>query len=204
MKLLFVCNNLHIGGIQKSLINLLNEISYKHDITLYLFYPEGELKKDVPENIKIIGGNRFTKVMGMSQAEAKKSGFFTMLWRSLWAVVTKITGIAFPFNILTKMQKLKDEYDAAISFSQNSAFKLFYGGCNEFVVNSVKAKRKYTFVHCDFLNYIGNNPYNKRFYKHFDSIACVSNSCKSVFDSVCTQYSDKTCAVHNCYDFNKI
>ena len=201
MKLLFVCNNLHIGGIQKSLLNLLNEICDLYDITLFLFFPEGELKKDLPKNIKVISGNCFTKVMGMSQAEAKKNGFFTMLWRSFWAVMTKIFGIGFSFGILTKMQKLRGVYDAAISFSQNSSYKMFYGGCNEFVINSVKAKKKISFVHCDFLNYIGNNPYNKKYYKNFDAIACVSNSCKAVFDSVCPDYKNKTYTVHNCYNF---
>ena len=82
MKLLFVCNNLHIGGIQKSLLNLLSEIKNRHDITLFLFYPEGELMGDVPQNVKILRGNCFTRIMGMSQAEAKQKGFFTFLHRS--------------------------------------------------------------------------------------------------------------------------
>ena len=37
---------------------------------------------------------------------------------------------------------------------------MFYGGCNEFVINSVKAKRKISFVHCDFKHYFGHNKYN--------------------------------------------
>ena len=203
-KILFVCNNLHIGGIQKSLINLLGEISDIYAVTLFLFADSGELKKDIPENVKILCGNRFTKILGMSQEEAKKSSIFAFIWRSLWAFATKFLGISFSFGILTRMQKLKGEYDVAISFSQNSAYKMFYGGCNEFVINAVSAKKKISFVHCDFLHYYGNNAYNRDYYKHFDAIACVSESCKRVFDSVCPQYSGKTFAVHNCYNFDEM
>lgn len=202
MKLLFVCNNMHIGGIQKALANLLGEISDKYDVTLFLFYSSGEL--DIPENVKVICGNKFTKIMGMSQEEAKKAGLFTALWRSMWAVFTKIFGIRIPFSVLSRMQKLRPEYDVAISYMQNSAYKMFYGGCNEFVINSVKARRKISFVHCDFENYFGNNAYNRSYYGKFDKIACVSDSCKAVFDKVCPKCSDKTVSVHNCYDFNEM
>ena len=201
MKLLFICNNLHIGGIQKSLISVLNEISDTYDVTLFVFAKVGDLSDKVPKNVKILCGNSFTKIMGMSQDEAKKCGIFTMLWRSLWVILTKIFGIGFSFGMLTRMQKLKGSYDVAISFSQNSAYKMFYGGCNEFAVNSVKAKKKFSFVHCDFQHYFGNNPYNRKYYGRFDAIACVSDSCKKVFDGVCPEYKDKTVTVHNCHNF---
>ena len=201
MKLLFVCNNMHIGGVQRSLVNLLGEVSKTHDVTLFLFFPEGEFMPSIPENVRIVSGNRFVSLMGMSQGEAKGKGFLTMARRSLWAILTKLFGIGFSFGFLSKRQKLPDEYDAAISFMQNSAFKMFYGGCNEFVINSVKAKKKISFVHCDFKNYFGNNEYNREYYKHFDKIACVSDSCKEVFDGVCPEYKDKSVSVHNCYDF---
>ena len=204
MKLLFVCNNLHIGGIQKSLVNLLEEISDKHDVTLFLFYPHGELENHIPGNVRIICGNKFTRIMGMSQAEAKKEGSFAFLWRSKYAVLTKLFGIGFTFGRLSRMQKLEEEYDAAISFMQNSAYKMFYGGCNEFVINSVRAKRKITFVHCDFENYFGNNPYNRGFYEKFDKIACVSDSCKTVFDRACPNCAEKTVSVHNCCNFTEM
>ena len=200
MKLLFVCNNMHVGGVQKSLVNLLSEIAGRHDVTLYLFYPEGEFMPDVPESVKIVSGNAFTGIMGMSQGEARSRGIFTTLHRSLWAILTKLFGIGFSFGVLTRFQKLGDEYDAAISFMQNSAFKMFYGGCNEFVANSVKAKKKISFVHCDFKNYFGNNEYNRGYYRHFDKIACVSDSVKERFDGVCPEYKDRSVSVHNCYD----
>ena len=174
MKILIVNNNLNIGGVQKSLVNLLGEIHSEHDVTLFLFSDSGELKKDIPENVKIIEGNRFVRLMGITNAEAKSEGMITYLLRSFFTVLTRVFGTRVSFGILSRMQRMSGEYDVAVSFMQNGAYRVFYGGCNEFVVNGVRAKNKVAFVHCDFLNYEGNNRYNRNFYSKFDKIACVS------------------------------
>ena len=204
MKLLFVCNNMHIGGIQKSLLNLLKEIAPKHEVTLFLCYPEGELLQEIPPAVRIVSGNACTQILGMAQAEAKKKGIFTYLWRSFWVVVTRIFGSRASYGSLARMQRIPGEYEAAISFMQNSDHHWFYGGCNEVVICGTKAKKKISFVHCDFQHYFGNHAYNRNYYKHFDRIACVSDSVRDVFDSVCPQYKDKTFSVHNCYDFDEM
>lgn len=59
-KIMFCAYNLSIGGIEKSLVNLLKKISYDYDITLLLQHQSGELLKEIPENIKIIDYNLST------------------------------------------------------------------------------------------------------------------------------------------------
>ena len=201
-RILIACNNLHIGGIQRSLANLLGEVSDRYDVTLFLFYPEGEYS--VPKNVRIIRGNFFTRIMGMTQAEANRAGVSMRLWRGFWTVFTRIFGCGAAFRVLCAFQRLDGEYDAAVSFMQNSAYRFFYGGCNEFVINCVKAKRKISFVHCDFERYYGNNAYNRNFYKKFDTIACVSGACKEVFDRVCPDCADRSAVVHNCFNFSEM
>lgn len=204
MKILIVNNNLDIGGIQKSLVNLLGEIHSKHDVTLFLFSDSGKLKKDVPEDVKIIRGNRFVRLMGITNAEAKSEGMFTYLLRSFFTVLTRIFGTRVSFGILSRMQRLSGEYDVAVSFMQNGAYRVFYGGCNEFAVNGVRAKTKVAFVHCDFLNYEGNSRYNRKFYSKFDKIACVSESTRKRFIDACKIDGNRVQSVYNCYDYKKI
>ena len=48
-KILIVNNNMKIGGVQKSLCNLLWSVYDQYDITLFLFEPIGEYMKDIPE-----------------------------------------------------------------------------------------------------------------------------------------------------------
>ena len=202
--ILIVNNNMKIGGIQKSLLYLLKELGDKCDITLLLFDPNGELLEDVPDNVKLKYGNAFTRVLGISQGEAKKRGLFTFAFRTFCVVFTKIAGIKPVFNMLSRMQKADGKYDCAISFMQNGDLKVFYGGCNEFVLNAVNAKIKQAFIHCDFMNYEGNNEYNKFLYNKFDSIACVSDSVRERFFEASGIPREKLFTVHNCYDYTTL
>lgn len=52
-KLLITAYDLNIGGIEKSLINLLNKINNKYDITLILEHQTGDLLDLIPSNIKV-------------------------------------------------------------------------------------------------------------------------------------------------------
>ncbi len=53
-KIIFFAHDLNIGGIEKSLINLLNNLDKLYDITLVLEKDEGTLKKDLSKDVKII------------------------------------------------------------------------------------------------------------------------------------------------------
>ncbi len=175
-KILIVNNNMHIGGIQKSLLNLVCALKDKYDITLMLFCDIGELLEFVPKEVKILHGNIFLKTLGMTNDEAKRSGFLTYALRSAFTVMTRIFKTKFTFNLISKFQKLNGEYDCAVSFMQNGCETYFYGGCAEFVLKSVKSKNKLCYLHCDFLNYGGNTKYNRDTLRKFDKIAVVSNS----------------------------
>ncbi|MBR6690048.1 MAG: glycosyltransferase [Bacilli bacterium] len=50
-KILITAYDLNIGGIEKSLINLLNEVHNKYDITLVLEHKTGDLLDLIPDNI---------------------------------------------------------------------------------------------------------------------------------------------------------
>ena len=84
-KILIANNNMHIGGIQKSLVNLLTELcesrADEYKIDLFLFNNTGELSADIPVEINIIEGNFFVRILGMSHAEARQSGILTLIHR---------------------------------------------------------------------------------------------------------------------------
>lgn len=202
--IVIVNNNLGIGGIQKALVNLLNEISSKFDVTLFLFKKSGELLSEVPDNVKIIEAGGILRLLGVSQAESRQMGVLYYYLRAVLALLCKMFHNKSIVKWLTKTQLLDEKYDAAISYMQNSHNKLFFGGCNDFVINSTKAARKISFVHCDFSNYEGNSKSNRSVYDKFDKIALVSNSCKHSFEKVMHHLSNKTVCVYNCCNYEKI
>ena len=112
-------------------------------------------------------------------------------------LISKLTnGSAARRILFSKLMKYGD-YDIGISYIQDVGWKKLTTGCNEFVINNVKAKQKIAFVHCDYANYGGYHPKVERIYNQFDKIVCVSNGCKNSFDSCFPNLSSKTVVSEN-------
>ncbi len=198
-KILFVINNLNVGGVPKSLIELLRCIYDKYEISLFCVSGEGPMTEDVPENVTILSASKLLQVSEFSLSACKRMGFFYYLLRMMFSFLSKRFGKKFPAKLLLKMVgKLPGEYDVAISFVQPVQDKDFYNLCNEFVLQNVRAKRKISFVHCDFLSYGGNTKYNRNLYVKFDAVAAVSDSVGKRFLEANPKLSGKVFTVYNC------
>lgn len=201
-RILIVNNNMHIGGVQKALVNLLKEIASEYEVTLLLFYKGGELLRDVPENVCIITACDLLRCWGMTRRDTK--GIRQRLSRSFCAVVTRLIGRKWICNILLPFQKKLVGYDIAISYLHSGNDHVFYGGCNEFVLRCVKAEKKVSFLHCDYEKIHAFSEYNANVYKGFDAIAACSAGCKEAFLMVLPELAQKVQVVHNCHDFAQI
>ncbi|MBL4934991.1 glycosyltransferase [Clostridium sp. YIM B02515] len=204
-KLLIVNNNLDLGGIQKSLINLLWELDKRkiYDIDLFLFSNTGEYKTEIPPSIKVFEGNKFIKTLGVSQMDSKKIGVFYYFFRGGSAFYARIIDRRLPVRFILSTQKKFTNYDASISFMQDSNEHSLYGCCNSFVIDRVHAKRKIAFVHCDFLSH-GNNWLSRLLYEKFDAIATVSESCKENFIKATPKLKNNVFTVLNCQNYDEI
>lgn len=201
-RILIVNNNLHIGGVQKSLLNLLHEIGSDYEITLLLFYDGGELRKDVPPCVKVISPTSPFRYWGMTRNDAW--GLKDRVSRTFWMAMTRLVGRKPTLRILYPFQKKLSGYDVAISFLHSGDAKVFLGGCNEFVLNCVNAKKKVTFLHCDYGKINSNPMYNCDIYERFDVIAACSSGCRESFVKVMPQFAKKTVVVQNFHSYEKI
>lgn len=202
-KILIVNNNMHLGGVQRSLANLLGCIHDKYDITLALFHPEGALMDQIPPDVKILPIRSAYRYLGMTRedvrgAPVKKAG------RSIFAAISRIFGRSAAISLMAPGQRTLSGYDAAISFLHDSSDKAFYGGCNDFVLRHVVAKKKIAFLHCDYSACGADTPENTRRYARFDAIAACSDGCRRVFLQALPQLSDRTFTVCNCQDYDRI
>ena len=71
-KILIVNNNLDMGGIQKSLVNLVKDVHKDYDITLLLFSKSGSLLSEIPKEVKIITPLKAYKILGLEKKHLKK------------------------------------------------------------------------------------------------------------------------------------
>ena len=203
-RIIIVNNNVKIGGVQKALLSLLHEIAPKYDVTLYLLNRAGEYMDRIPDDITVIGGDSLYKYFGMSQAESK-SNTKDFICRSALAVITKIFGRNIVLGIVSAFTtKLPDEYDCAISYLHDGRLHLLYGGCNDFVLSKITAKKKITFLHCDYEQCGSNHKSNNAMYDKFDYIAACSDGCRNAFLRVLPHLESRTKTVINCHNFQEI
>lgn len=203
MKRIFIVNNnMHIGGVQKALLNLLSEIDENYDITLLLFYKGGKLLEKIPPNINIVEAGYPLCYIGMTKNDTVK--IKDKIARAFWALLTRAFGRKRVMRFMYPKQKNEEKYDMAISFLHSGKDNMFYGGCNEFVLSCVNASKKITFLHCDFEKINANSKSNQKIYEQFDEIAACSDGCRKSFLNAVPQCADRTIVVKNCINHSEV
>lgn len=201
-KILFVSDSLRTGGIQKSLIDLLNKFNYeKYDVFLFLFNDNNiDL---VNKNVKIIKSNTIFRIIGMTSKEARTKGIFIYFIRLVLSILCKIFSSQVIYSIIYLFINFEDKYDLVISYSNNVNNRSLYYGYNKLVLDKIKANSKISWVHIDYINKQEKKWELKEFNK-FNKIVLVSNNCKINFDKVYPSLKDKTVVVYNYLDKNSI
>ena len=200
-KILIVNNNLDMGGIQKSLINLLKEIHNDYNVTLLLFSKSGTLLSGVPNDVKIIEPNKCYRMLGLTRAELKQYPLLFIIKFFLMKVAA-VSSRRSAMKLLGLFQKKIYGYDAAFSYSHLPHHKYFSNGCGDFVLDKVACKNKICLIHCDYLNSGCMTGENNAEYSEFDKIACCSESVKKRFIQGSNVEESKVYTLRNFYDLD--
>lgn len=198
-KILIINNNLDMGGIQKSLVNLLKSIHNELDITLLLFSKSGALLKDVPENVKIITPRKSYCMLGLNRDELKKHPWL-FLYKFFLIKYAKRFSRRNAMRLLGMFQKKIRGFDTVISYSHMPHHNVFNNGCGEFVLDKTVCDNKICLIHCDYLNSNCMTQKNNEVYAEFDKIACCSESVKERFLTGSKIVEDKVYTLRNFYD----
>lgn len=203
-KIIIVNNNMKIGGVQKSLYNLLWAIADKYDVTLYLFSKTGDYLNHLPKRVQVIGCDSLFRYLGVSQGECRTNPS-QYIERGILALICRLFGRKVVMRILLHSQKtLKGHFDCAISFLHNGDPHHFYGGANEFVLKKIDSERKIAFLHCDYEQCGANHKVNNSAYFKFDAIAACSDGCREAFLRVMPELRTKCVTVPNFHCYNEI
>ena len=199
-KIIFVNNNMKVGGVQKSLYNLLWAQDGRYDMTLLVFSPVGAYMDRLPPGVKVLTCDSLVRYLGLNQGECKRK-----LTRGALAAYCRVFGRPAVMKLLLAPQKtLPGEYDCAIAFLQNGRKSNFYGGVQEFVLRRIKASRKVAFLHCDYSRCGANYPENNALLGEFDRIAACSDGCRDVFCETVPALREKCGTVRNTHRFEEI
>lgn len=200
---LFVIDNMKIGGIQKNMLNSLIELNDKLDITLCIFNAAGEYMDLIPKNVKIIRPDAAYQTLGMSNADAMKH-ISTFIRRTFYYIIMRLFGNGAMYKLMLKRQRSLGKYDYAISGMQSAVAGVYFSGCNELILEKVEAKEKIAYIHCDYVQSGIDNEYNRSVYRRLDKILVPNKSNYDQFVSIFPDIADRVHIVNNFCNYEEV
>lgn len=184
---------MELGGIERSLIGLLDAIDYeKYEVDLFLYAHRGPLYDQINKNVNILPE---VKELSYLRDSMKEKIFHGCYYSMLLRIIDEIKSKFFPvdpdktWDIIAEkfITDLRKEYDIALGFF------LPFG----LLKNKVNAKVKVGWIHTDYQGEICDKKILKRQYSGLDRIAAVSDSCKNSFIELYPVFSDKVMTIEN-------
>lgn len=195
VRIAFVMPDMELGGVEKSLISLLEALGNQKEfqITLLLLKRSGVLLKDIPywvDVIEISGGGNIDALRQKTANFLAKTGF-----QSLFNVFKRLyhflgSSISFP------PKKPNVQYDIAIAYKD--------GAVTWFTAKNIAAKVKIAFVHTDFVHAEYSAAQEGKIYLNFDRIYCASLAAKESFISLLPNLSNKTLVFYDLVDGQRL
>lgn len=213
MKIIFVVPFLNgMGGIQSSLINLLNILSLpenqnEYEITLCVFGNYLIDSNSLNPKVKIIRGNkRLEYCLRNYKDTIKNASLKTKVEATFIKFYKKVFGFDKSFSKALKNFNVEEQYDVAIAYSNDifKAGKRITGGSNDIVLKTITANKKLAWIHNDADELGFTHDVCSRVLKDFDAVVNVSFASKDKFDSVIPTIRDKSKVVYNMVDIDRI
>ena len=213
-KLLFIINTLGCGGAERAILNLFSALdSNKYEISLFVLTSQGELRRELPENVRLIN-NKYKEVSVLTKKGRRlltlsvlKAGIGKALFlrRAPYIIknflIMRKKGKIMPDKLLWRLlsdgaPKIQEEYDLAVAYLE--------GGATYYVADYVKAKKKAAFVHIDYEKAGYTRELDLDCYEKFDRIFTVSDEVEEHFLRVYPEYENKTSVFNNILNQERI
>lgn len=198
-KILIASYDLEIGGVERSLISMLNNFDYeRYDVDLLLYNHSGEFMPLIPKDIKLLPENIKYKSIRLGIGTLIKAGEYNLAFQRLRAKYgyeyrrDKSLDDTYQMQLMWKycnpyFPMVEEEYDIAIS----------YLWPNDFVAEKVRAKKKIAWIHTDYSNISPDRNIDLKIWDKFDSIVGVSEKCVETFLNLYPSLKEKCVVVEN-------
>ena len=198
-KLLFVAQNMALGGIQTSLVNLLNEICAGEEYQVHLFaFAPGALLDKVPETVTVTCGGKLLRLSATPVVQVLKSGNPVDIALRAWLIfLARLRGCQYVYGKLLRRYQREETYDIAVSYFNDVPAGYFNRGTNHYVAEYVRARQKVAWFHTDPVAGNFDPAYCRKVYRPFHTIVCVSRAVKERFDAFLPEYADRTAVFYN-------
>jgi glycosyltransferase involved in cell wall biosynthesis len=195
--------DMEIGGIERSLINMLEYMDYeKYNVDLLIFSHTGELMNLIPDKVNIYPQIRKFTVFRKPVVQCLMEGHFVT---SIIRVICKILAMIVSKNknltegpgyiqmqltskyLSNLMPKIRKKYDLAIS----------YAWPHDFIANRVNADKKIAWIHTDFSMLEIDSKIDTHTWDKFNYIASISEECTNAFLTKYPAFLNKIILIEN-------
>ena len=208
-RILFMCINMNIGGTEKALLTMLNEIgSSKYDITLLMLEEYGGFLNEIPSFVKVKYVNEYKNIKPLIKEPPKllakelirNRKYLKGLLILLNYSISKITNnTSYYYKYISKnIRNIEEDYDLAVAYAGPMDFITY------FVLNKIKAKKKVQWIHFDITKIGFNKKFAEKNYKKFDKIFVVSEEGKEKLINLIPALNNKIEAFFNIISCNLI
>lgn len=156
-KVLFGITSLGLGGAERVLVDIANELTNKYDVTIFTIYAKGELEKELSKKVKL------KSLFNISYSELSKIQKHIIMPLKVLLLKNKI------YN-----KNIKDNYDIEVAFLEGPITRLLSTKNNN--------TKKIAWIHNDILCVFGNGikarlkkSIDKNIYRKYERLIFVSS-----------------------------
>jgi glycosyltransferase involved in cell wall biosynthesis len=195
--------DMEIGGIERSLINMLEYMDYeKYNVDLLIFSHKGELLKWIPDKVNILPKVSQYTVFRKPIVQCLREGMYAasvirLICKNMALLKYKnrklTEGSGYIQMQLTSkylsyfMPKIRKKYDLAIS----------YAWPHDFIANRVNADKKVAWIHTDYSMLEIDSKIDTHTWDKFDFIASISDECTNAFLTKYPSMKNKILLIEN-------
>lgn len=190
-KLLFVVNNFNIGGPQKSLLALLDNINYNmFDVSLISLESEGTLIKHLNKNVNLI---QISDLFTAYTLPSKNTFYYLKVMLKNRKFLAAFNFILILIKYLSnkdmnpERQKFWKKYSKdlpKIEQQFHASFGVSSGLSTYFIVDCIKSEKKYHWVRGDYSRTSIDKTVDNYYFKKIDGSLSVSQECSDIFVSI--------------------
>ena len=195
--------DMEIGGIERSLINMLESFDYeKYEVDLLICHHTGDLMSFLPSKVNILPQMEKYTVFRKSVSQCLKEGHYSLsvvrlLSKTLANIKAKKRNLEegagyIQMQLASKysipfIPKLSKKYDVAIS----------YAWPHDIIARNVNADKKIAWIHTDYSKLEIDNKIDLSVWNQFDHIASVSEECRNSFLTQYPTLKEKVITIEN-------
>ncbi|MFC4735417.1 glycosyltransferase [Bacillus daqingensis] len=200
-ELLIISFDLEIGGVEKSLLSLLDHLKESpYNISLFLMSHSGDLANKVPEHVTLLQEIPEYKTFRQSIKSVLKSKHYRLAsarisakWKA--GIVGKVKKLEEPgYQQMQLMWKKSIRYLPDIPGSYDMVISYLWP---HFAASKVKAGKSAAWIHTDFSSVEVNKKIDLAMWKQFNSIIAISDSVAKAFITNYPELEDRTETIEN-------